>query len=75
MDCLMPEMDGFEATAAIRGMDSETTRSIPIIALTASTMEQDRQRCLNAGMDGHVSKPVHPKELYDAIKDHLTGSS
>ena len=62
MDCQMPEMDGFEATALIRAAEG-TTRHTPIVAVTASAMEQDRQRCLDAGMDEHLAKPLRRDQL------------
>ncbi len=68
MDVQMPEMDGFEATAAIREKEKASGRHLPIIAMTAHAMKGDRERCLEAGMDGYVSKPVHPGELFKAIE-------
>lgn len=67
MDIQMPEMDGFEATRCIRELEKETGAHVPILALTAHAMEGDREKCLAAGMDGYVPKPVQPSELYKAI--------
>jgi len=67
MDLRMPEMDGFEATAAIRERERQTGAHIPIIALTANAMKQDEERCLEAGMDAHASKPIRPEELLSTI--------
>jgi two-component system sensor histidine kinase/response regulator len=68
MDVQMPEMDGFEATAAIRQKERAKGTHVPIIALTAHAMKGDRERCLAGGMDGYVSKPVQAEELIKAVE-------
>jgi len=68
MDVQMPEMDGFEATTAIRREEEKTGRHIPIIAMTAYAMKGDRERCLAVGMDRYISKPVRAKELFESIE-------
>jgi two-component system, sensor histidine kinase and response regulator len=67
MDVQMPEMDGFEATAAIRAREKDTGTHIPIVAMTARAMSGDRERCITAGMDDYVSKPINLAELSAAI--------
>ena len=69
MDVQMPEMDGFEATAAIRKKEISTGGHIPIIALTANSMTGDRERCLLAGMDAYLSKPLTPNLLFETINE------
>lgn len=66
MDCQMPEVDGFEAAALIRGMDGDKA-SVPIVALTAQALEGDRERCLAAGMDDYLPKPLRPADLEATI--------
>jgi len=70
MDMMMPEMDGLEATRRIREIENsraENQTRVPIIAMTANAMTGDRERCIEAGMDGYVSKPVKPEILYEEI--------
>ncbi|MGA2988809.1 MAG: response regulator, partial [Terriglobia bacterium] len=69
MDIQMPDMDGFEATAAIRKEEESTGKHLAIVAMTAHAMEGDRERCLAAGMDGYISKPIHARDLMDAIEN------
>jgi signal transduction histidine kinase/CheY-like chemotaxis protein/HPt (histidine-containing phosphotransfer) domain-containing protein len=72
MDVQMPEMDGFQATAAIRERERSTGRHQPIVAMTASAMKGDRERCLAEGMDNYVSKPIHAAQLFEAIEGFAT---
>ena len=69
MDCQMPEMDGYEATRVLRREESD--RHTPVIALTANSMPGDREECLRAGMDAHLSKPIRPEELAAALAQWL----
>jgi two-component system, sensor histidine kinase and response regulator len=67
MDVQMPEMDGFEATAAIRERERTTGTHTPIVAMTAHVMKGDREQCLAAGMDGYIPKPVRAQELFEVL--------
>jgi two-component system sensor histidine kinase/response regulator len=71
MDVQMPVMDGFECTSIIRDRERGTGARLPIIAMTAHAMKGDEARCLAAGMDGYVSKPIQPDELFEAVERHL----
>jgi signal transduction histidine kinase/ligand-binding sensor domain-containing protein/ActR/RegA family two-component response regulator len=71
MDVQMPEMDGYRATSIIRRHEENTLRHIPIIAMTAHAMKGDRERCLEAGMDGYVAKPINSSALFHAIRTVL----
>jgi PAS domain S-box-containing protein len=71
MDCQMPIMDGFEATRAIRQMVGEI-RDIPIVAMTAHALKEDRQKCLDAGMNDYLSKPVHMDSLVAVLKKYCS---
>lgn len=71
MDCQMPEMDGYETTRAIRKLEGSKGIHTPIIALTANSMEGDREKCISAGMDDFISKPVRIKNLSDIINRWL----
>jgi CheY-like chemotaxis protein len=68
MDIQMPGMDGFEPTAAIRAKEKLTGGHIPIVAMTAHALKGDQERCLSAGMDGYVSKPIRTSELFSTIE-------
>jgi CheY-like chemotaxis protein len=71
MDVQMPEMDGFECTALIRNREQMSGIRLPIIAMTAQAMTGDEARCLAAGMDGYLSKPIQPDELFELVERHL----
>jgi len=73
MDCQMPEMDGYEAASTIRDQNSAVrNHNIPIIAMTANAMKGDREKCLEAGMDDYITKPINIKEYADAIDRNLS---
>ncbi|MBE0699327.1 MAG: response regulator, partial [Anaerolineaceae bacterium] len=77
MDVQMPEMDGFEAAQTIRQLEASgvlKTAHMPIVAMTAHALHGDRQRCMDAGMDDYVSKPLDPRKVFQAI-DHWGNAS
>ena len=69
MDVQMPEMDGLTATIAIRERERVTGLDVPILACTAHAMSGDRDRCIEAGMDGYLSKPIRTEDLLKAIAE------
>jgi two-component system sensor histidine kinase/response regulator len=75
MDVQMPEMDGFEATAEIREQEKATGRHLPIVAMTAHAMKGDAERCLAAGMDAYISKPIKSAELFALLEKHSSSSA
>jgi two-component system, sensor histidine kinase and response regulator len=75
MDVQMPEMDGLEATAAIRKREQRSGGHVPIIALTAHALKADHDRCLAAGMDGYLSKPIRPDDLFRHIEHLFSGQA
>ena len=76
MDVRMPVMNGIEATKAIRALpDQEDAQTIPILAMTANTFDEDVLQCLEAGMDDYLAKPVDPMNLYEALARAITARS
>ena len=75
MDVQMPEMDGFEATAAIREIGKRTGEHQIIIAMTAHAMTGDRERCINAGMDNYITKPIQRQALLDLVAEYCVTPS
>ena len=73
MDVQMPVMDGLEATRRIRATEGDKTERLPILAMTAHALEMDRQRCLEAGMDDFVAKPVKRETLEEIMNRYLVG--
>ena len=74
MDVQMPEIDGFEATATVRKMEEATGAHLPIVAMTAHAMQGDNQRCMAAGMDGYLAKPLDVKKLLEVVQAVLDRS-
>jgi len=75
MDVQMPEMDGFEATAAIREIEKRTGEHMIIVAMTAHVMTGDRERCINAGVDNYITKPVRSQLLLDMVAQYCVKPS
>ena len=75
MDCQMPTMDGYTATREIRKLESNSKRKIPIVAMTAHTMKGDQEKCIDAGMDGYLSKPIRLERLEEIIDTYAAQSN
>ena len=71
MDIHMPEMDGYQAARAIRALDAPEAKAVPIIAMTANVFREDIERCLAAGMDDHLGKPIDIDDLMAMMRKHL----
>ena len=71
----MPVMDGIEATKAIRALSDPRLANIPIVAMTANAFEEDRQRVLSAGMNGHLGKPINVDKLFSTLQSILDGEA
>ena len=69
MDIQMPEMDGYKATRAIRSLKDKAKARIPIVAMTANAFEEDKRNALDAGMDGHIAKPIDIEDLFVLLTD------
>ena len=74
MDCQMPKMDGFQATREIRSNKAGANCTTPIIAITAKAMHGDREKCIEAGMNEYITKPIKPQAIYDIIKKFVSGN-
>ena len=72
MDVQMPVMNGYEAVREIRSLENQKLASIPVLAMTANAFEEDRQKALESGMDGHIAKPIDIDMLFDTLKKVLS---
>jgi two-component system, sensor histidine kinase and response regulator len=72
MDVQMPEMDGYEATRRIRALDTPKALTVPIVAMTANVFREDIDRCLEAGMNSHVGKPLDFNEILEKLNEYLS---
>ena len=72
MDLMMPVMDGYEATEAIRTYDREDAADIPIVAITANAFVEDAKKCIDAGMNGHLAKPIEMPKLIQILSEVLS---
>ena len=72
MDIRMPVMDGIETTRAIRALPRPDAQTIPIIAMTADAFADDIQRCMEAGMQAHLAKPIHPSLMFEALRQQMS---
>ena len=71
MDIQMPNMDGYEAARTIRRFEDRKKAAVPILAMTANAFQEDREKALNAGMDGHIAKPIDPAAMLRTIAETL----
>ena len=71
MDIQMPKMDGYKATCEIRNLQDKAKACIPIVAITANAFEEDKKKAIDAGMDGHITKPVKIEDLFVVLTDIL----
>lgn len=71
MDIRMPVMDGLQAARAIRSLDRPDAKTVPVIALTANAYDEDIQKCMDAGMNAHLAKPLSPQTLYDLLAEKI----
>lgn len=75
MDCQMPDMDGYQATAELRRRERDGDGHTPVIAMTAQAMDGDRERCIDAGMDDFISKPMRHQDLADTLRRWIPSHS